>query len=1479
MGPSGVLGRKLLLAFLWAICTTLCGTAQDLFDEVDYLVYPSCINPFDGKSAVQDKYFITFQISSIGGSAESFEILFNGEREMQVNVSSVDLPYENAIGPYPHSGFGGDYNTVTIRSLDSELSDDLIIGEAVCGYYTSFGDNMAGYFCSEEGFDLIAQSVPERISDESIPQKQYVYVLLDKETDLVAQVNKSGLFKDVNDLNLYEIHAFSLPYSRADEFLTAMIIGQPLDSDAPEICFAFCGVFEEEVRCSTFDLALEKELASGDVLSLGDTVTYSIEVINEGIDIAYDVVVRDMIPEGLVFLTSLNDGWNDDVEYVAIDSILPGKSEIIEISLIIDLVSPFIEIINDAEIIFGTKVDDSGIQAYDVDSTPDNEDETEDDQDEVTITILENLCNETFDVSFDKHPVCDDGDIIIEAVVMMATLPVRYVWVRDGIIISTDQTLVIHNPKPEDFGQYGLTVLDANKCQSSELITVAPVTDDPFACLSEINISITQECQLNLSPSNLISQQISGIEDYILLIKHPDGREISIDDIADIKHGDVLQVAIIHPCSGQTICWTSVNVEFKLTPQFDYYMDTSHVSCFEITELLPTAIIEEYNTRHDPILSGEAFKELMEETTCQGGWKVEAIDEFVGFYNGCSNNLISRTYKAVSSFGTAYLDTAYLLIESLDLDKIHFPNDLSNMSCDAPIDPETIYSYPFYIVGDDTLFIQVDPDAHANGLATKYCNVALNYTDEILGTSCAFGANKILRKWRVIDWCNNGVKDAEQFIFIIDEHPPELILSSDTITFHTEVYSCVAKIDLSSYIGFWDNCDYDPKFGIVSDLGFEMDWTASEVPVGDHHVKIYAEDNCHNKIERNITIRVLESTPPVPVLLEDVVLTFTTSMSNSGLWIYPDQFDSGSHDFGCGPVSLKIARYDEVLQVKEATEPVSSDMVIACEGSAIIYDNDDDGFIQVEEIFRDKALICCEDIGSSILIAIRVTDQFGNYTDASAMLFIDVKENVLACDDDDPCTINDFVFGDCPCRGEPDTRDFDLDGIPDCGDEEIVLCFDDETVTVKIDEAQEYIDMGALPGPCADITEAAMISGAVYTSTGDMVQYVEVNNSDLKTYTTGTDGAYHFAGNPMYRSYNLTPYRNDDAVNGVTALDLVILQEHILGITNLNDPLKLLAGDATGDGRVSAADLIELKSLILGIKNEFSNNRSWRFVPVANKPLQGESPFPFTEQIVISSLVEDREQEDWFGIKIGDISGDASPNDLKSSTRSKGSLSLYFEDRWINKGDKIEVSVYGNSDQMVRAFQFGLELPGFLVTELISGQIEVNNSDFALHGPLNDQMTIVWYEHKGVPFEGQLFSIMLEAKEGGQIKNMIALDEHITKNIFYYHDTDERYEMNVEFIEAQLSDNHEGLILYQNKPNPFSGTTVIEFELPQQADVHFTFFNVAGELLYEIEDHFERGLNAIQVEDSDLNHVKGIVYYQIEYGGKVISKSMIVGVK
>jgi uncharacterized repeat protein (TIGR01451 family) len=126
------------------------------------------------------------------------------------------------------------------------------------------------------------------------------------------------------------------------------------------------------VTVDTFDLALRKRVVSQSDSPLApgvSTVTFSIEVFNQGDVAASNVTVIDYVPAGLVFDPSINPGWSGSPNPTTVIAgpVQPGQSATVQIVLRVAVGTAGLTINNAAEI-----ADDS-TDGADVDSTPDTQ--------------------------------------------------------------------------------------------------------------------------------------------------------------------------------------------------------------------------------------------------------------------------------------------------------------------------------------------------------------------------------------------------------------------------------------------------------------------------------------------------------------------------------------------------------------------------------------------------------------------------------------------------------------------------------------------------------------------------------------------------------------------------------------------------------------------------------------------------------------------------------------------------------------------------------------------------------------------------------------------------------------------------------------------------------------------------------------------------------------------------------------------------
>ncbi|MBK8628524.1 MAG: hypothetical protein IPN86_24125 [Saprospiraceae bacterium] len=99
-----------------------------------------------------------------------------------------------------------------------------------------------------------------------------------------------------------------------------------------------------------------------------------------------------------------------------------------------------------------------------------------------------------------------------------------------------------------------------------------------------------------------------------------------------------------------------------------------------------------------------------------------------------------------------------------------------------------------------------------------------------------------------------------------------------------------------------------------------------------------------------------------------------------------------------------------------------------------------------------------------------------------------------------------------------------------------------------------------------------------------------------------------------------------------------------MGLETFDTSSKYIAADVNNDTKISASDLVELRKLILGINERFSNNKSWRFcseLPSFNP----SSKIIINEKYKVGQGSLDITDLNFKGIKIGDINNDSNINE------------------------------------------------------------------------------------------------------------------------------------------------------------------------------------------------------------------------------------------
>ncbi len=456
-------------------------------------------------------------------------------------------------------------------------------------------------------------------------------------------------------------------------------------------------------------------------------------------------------------------------------------------------------------------------------------------------------------------------------------------------------------------------------------------------------------------------------------------------------------------------------------------------------------------------------------------------------------------------------------------------------------------------------------------------------------------------------------------------------------------------------------------------------------------------------------------------------------------------------------------------------------------------------------------------------------------------------------DDNTKCSSRLFTCDDLPAiPGEPITLD--------------IYVWDDKD---NYDYCTVTLTLLDNTGSCDVVSSSKLdLGGKIRTEDGKDIENVEVlatsNSSEFpKTDYTDDNGLYAFNDVPALYDYTVDPSLDNNYLNGVTTLDILLMQKHVLGLQVLNSPYKMIAADINNDQSISAIDLIELRKLILGIYPEFPANDSWRFVD-ADQNLNSIQPWPFDELIQINPLSQNSISEDFIGVKIGDVNGSVSPNFTNIDSENRSGETLEFVTEQMEDG-KIAFKA-GKGFDDVYGYQFAMRIANAgNVTGVEAAAIEVNTENFGINAA--GVLTTSFHTLKAMNFaEGTLlFTIGTDAISGVTLAEDQLRSEGYKSSDFSVVDVSLRSDM-------VLTSGYE---LHQNEPNPFSESTKISFSLGQAGKTTIRFFDVAGRLVRQINGDYDQGVHSLTLNKEDLGE-NAIIYYQLHSGTFSATRKMII---
>jgi len=410
------------------------------------------------------------------------------------------------------------------------------------------------------------------------------------------------------------------------------------------------------------------------------------------------------------------------------------------------------------------------------------------------------------------------------------------------------------------------------------------------------------------------------------------------------------------------------------------------------------------------------------------------------------------------------------------------------------------------------------------------------------------------------------------------------------------------------------------------------------------------------------------------------------------------------------------------------------------------------------------------------------------------------------------------------------------------------------------------------------------LAGKIITEQSELIDdvIVKIMSAPDSIMNYSPNGFYQTDDLTMGNNYAITPSKNTNPLNGVTTYDLVLISKHILGTQLLDSPYKIIAADANRSGSLTALDLVALRSLILFSIDELPNNKSWRFVDAHyefDNPMQPLSE-NFPESMECLNLTKSELGMDFIGIKVGDVNGTASPNNVVTTdTRNEeGEVILQTNNILLEKNKVSRIPIFAKNLDEITGFQFTLNFDSDQLELLNVEKNILEKENFGLNFQAEGAITCSWIKENQNEISSQnpLFYLNFKAKNDLYLENNLWINSKYTQAEAYnidnkIHAIDLLFEEN----DSDLISDSDEVLVFQNQPNPFTTSTEIKFYLPQFTNVELQILDISGKVIHTYHTQSTKGIHQIDVAQ----HIfpsPGIYLYRLITPSFSASRKMIL---
>jgi len=352
------------------------------------------------------------------------------------------------------------------------------------------------------------------------------------------------------------------------------------------------------------------------------------------------------------------------------------------------------------------------------------------------------------------------------------------------------------------------------------------------------------------------------------------------------------------------------------------------------------------------------------------------------------------------------------------------------------------------------------------------------------------------------------------------------------------------------------------------------------------------------------------------------------------------------------------------------------------------------------------------------------------------------------------------------------------------------------------------------------------ISGKLsYYSNQSTISNFQVTLNDTGKVNTNEHGEYQFSNLIVGKDYSLKPFLSNSQIQDcIISYDAAMTARYAVGLLELEEHQKL-AADVNQDSTVQMFDAALIAQYVIGLNHSpQSLTGNWHFIP---------------DSLHFNNLNSEITEADFSGIIYGDVHGGwVSDNLTKETSQLINYNCFYQQDTLIIK---LPLQLTEPLFSIDLHFQFDPIRFNFNQIKLIN-----NTHHFTTYRhDLNGNMKISSFNPYG---DENIESILIKflCNNNDELPPIKITSFRLNQNSY------QETILNIDNHSNQILPNR--LVIKPNYPNPFNGSTIITFYLPNSGSVKMTLFNLLGQIIWRQEKHYNDGWNSYKFNADNLFH-------------------------